>query len=425
MRLLILLLMFCVSPAFSLTVDVRESGAKADGVTDATEFFQQAMDKVAQAGGGIVNVPTGIYLIAGHLSIPANVTLQGEWTAPPRLYAHPGPDITQRLKGSVLLAVEGAGDPDGTPFITLNNNSTLKGIIVHYPRQKNENPPVPYPWTIASGGADNCSILDVLLVNPYQAVDFGSKVAGRHYIRNLYGQPLLTGLFVDQCYDVGRVENVHFWPFWVEGPAWEFSREKGTAFIFGRTDWQYVTGAFCIGYHTGFRFAKFDSGPGNVLMTHSGSDVGPIAMHVEDSQHHAGISISNSQMYGAIVVEPTNTGPVRFTGCGLFGATEAVRGVAIADLAGHGAVSFTNCHFIVIDPNNTGDPLVRSGGYYLNITACDFMTTGRVQLELLESQKHAIIGNNLFRGRMAVENRSKGQVVLNGNLSELPDKTDE
>ena len=29
-------------------------------------------------------------------------------------------------------------------------------------------------------GADNCSIIDVLLVNPYQAVDFGGRATGRH-----------------------------------------------------------------------------------------------------------------------------------------------------------------------------------------------------------------------------------------------------
>ena len=39
------------------------------------------------------------------------------------------------------------------------------------------NPPTPYPWTVRGIG-DNCSLVDVLLVNPYQAVDFGTQPAG-------------------------------------------------------------------------------------------------------------------------------------------------------------------------------------------------------------------------------------------------------
>ena len=84
------------------------------------------------------------------------------------------------MAGSVLLAIEGAGKADGTPFIQLEPNATLKGIAVFYPEQTDTNPPIAYPWTISSllRGADNCSIIDVLLVNPYQAVDFGGRHTG-------------------------------------------------------------------------------------------------------------------------------------------------------------------------------------------------------------------------------------------------------
>ena len=181
-------------------------GAIGDGKTDDTPAFQKALDTAAKEGlSATVLVPRNTFNIAGHLNIPDNVTLEGIWEIP---------TARTEYKGSTLLASEGEGNPNGTPFIMLNNNSVLKGITIFYPRQTATNPPKSYPWTVASGGADNCSIVDVLLVNPYQAVDFGTRVAGRHYIRNLYGQPLYRGIFVDQCYDVGRIENVHFWPFW-------------------------------------------------------------------------------------------------------------------------------------------------------------------------------------------------------------------
>lgn len=223
--------------AVPLKVEIRYSvtayGAQGDGRTDDTSAFQKAMDACA-INGGIVHVPAGKYLIKTFLKIPRSVTLEGEWTAPATVnrYHDPAdPNGGPELKGSVLLAVAGAGQENGAPFISLDFNSTLKGITIFYPNQTKTNPPMAYPWTVQSAGADNCSIVDVLMVNPYQAVDFGSIVAGRHYVHNLYAQPLRRGLFVDLCIDVGRIDDVHFWPFWTgadaNSPVAAFMQEHG------------------------------------------------------------------------------------------------------------------------------------------------------------------------------------------------------
>jgi hypothetical protein len=126
--------------------------------------------------------------------IPPSVTLEGTGRAPATTV---GPSLT----GSVLLAIGGAGKPEGTPFITLHTNATLKGLTLFYPEQTKTNPPVPYPWAVATAdkGATNAAIVDVLMVNPYQAVDFGSHPSPRHYIRNLNVQALYRGIYVDQC----------------------------------------------------------------------------------------------------------------------------------------------------------------------------------------------------------------------------------
>jgi hypothetical protein len=414
----LVLLGCCVSLTASASFfDVKENfGARGDGETDDTASFQRAMDAAAEAGGGVVRVPAGKYRIASTLNIPDLVTLEGTWRAPGRLYPKIGDGSIDSLKGSVLLAYAGAGDEDGAPFIWLNSNSTLKGIAIFYPEQTPTNPPVAYPWTIASAAADNCSIIDVLLINPYQAVDFGTRVAGRHYIRNLYGQPLRRGLFVDQCYDVGRVENVHFWPFWLwEGAIKEYMAEHGEAFIFGRTDWQYLVNCFTLGYNVGFRFGDFGHGPGNVLLTQSGADIGPIALLVESSQLHAGISVSNSQMYGAIVVKETNHGPVKFTSCGLFGSTVGDLGAAHARLDGTGQTSFSNCHFIAIDPENDSPLAIHVKGGGISIIGCDFMDTNREHIRLDEGVDSAIVTSNRFRGRMRITNQMAREAVIAHN----------
>lgn len=232
---------------------VRDYGAKGDKTTDDTAAFQAALDAVAQ-NGGTVSVPVGNYLIKTHLNIPANVTLEGVWRIPTAFRA---------WSGSTLFAVEGEGSEVVTPFITLNTNSTLKGMAVFYPNQKIDDIKK-YPWCVANAHADNASIVDCLLVNPYQGVDFGTNPSGRHYIRNLYGQPLRRGLFIDKCLDVGRVENVHFWPFWYwineQTPIAKWMTQNAEAFIFGRTDWQYVLNTFCFGYGTGYRFIRTKDG---------------------------------------------------------------------------------------------------------------------------------------------------------------------
>ena len=62
---------------------VRDFGAKADGQTDDTAAFQKALDAAREAGGGVVNAPRGNYFFAGHLSVPAAVTLRGVWESVP------------------------------------------------------------------------------------------------------------------------------------------------------------------------------------------------------------------------------------------------------------------------------------------------------------------------------------------------------
>ena len=171
----------CCLAAGSPNVREKPYRAAGDGKKDDTQAFQRALDAAAAAGGGIVGVPAGRYLIAGHLTVPAGVTLQGVGRAPQ--------SWSEKIPGSALLAVEGAGNPAGTPFLTLQGpNATIEGITVFYPNQVKTESPVPYPWTVRGQG-DNVSIVNVLLVNPYQAVDFGTYQAPRHYVRDCTASP--------------------------------------------------------------------------------------------------------------------------------------------------------------------------------------------------------------------------------------------
>lgn len=436
-----LLLVACLAAMLSVqsfaassnfTLNVKDFGAKGDGVTDDTAAFQKAMDKAGADGGGIVQVPVGNYLIKTRLDMPACVTLEGVWRIPPIAVKmkSPNPKFDKTwLCGSVLLAVDGAGKPDGKPFITMHHNSTLKGLIVYYPDQKADGAPVPYPWTVFSAGGDNMSIVDCLLVNPYQAVDFGTNPAGRHFIRNLYGQPLYKGLFIDKCFDVGRCENIHFWPFWtghvVGGcptAADEWVLKNGTAFILARSDWEYMTNCFAISYKTGIHFiSASDPGPGNYLLTQSGADCSDVAVQIDATQGHSGVSFSNSQIFGRIVVGDGNSGPVKFTSCGLFGASGKVEAQDMIHIAGRGKISFDNCSFYAIDPTPKCDFFIHAASGRLGINNSTFINSkNTVQnitpVVLGENTISAIIAHNEFYGSKQIVNNAKKNVIIESNL---------
>jgi Pectate lyase superfamily protein len=215
---------------------VQGFGAAGDGKTDDTAAFQKALDAAAQHGGGTAYAPRGRYLLKGALNLRGGVTLRGSYGCVPSHtglrnpgQAKPGDD------GTALLVTTGRGVEHGEPFLTVNTNSTVVGLTVYYPEQIEDAEPLPYPWTIAMRGK-NPAVVDVELLNVYQGIDASRNE--RHNIRNVTGQPLRRGIWVDAIYDIGRIENVHFNPWWSANKTllnWQM--QNGEAFLFGRADW--------------------------------------------------------------------------------------------------------------------------------------------------------------------------------------------
>ncbi|MHB9035756.1 MAG: glycosyl hydrolase family 28-related protein [Armatimonadota bacterium] len=397
-----------LSDIHAATLNVRDAGALGNGTTDDTAAFQAALDTVKSVGGGIVYVPAGNYMIATHLTIPENVTLEGTFRAPISIKNNFS-QLTQpdTYQGSVLLAVDGQGNADGTPFITMSSNSTIKGIAIFHPQQSTTSP-VAYPWAIRGNGESN-SIIDVELINPWQGVDFATNPCGRHYIRGLYGQPIHLGIHVDQCTDVGRIEDVHFWPFWTidaNSPVRQYSTTYGTGFRFGRTAREALQGCFCYGHNTGFHFVRGSEWEGQievktalpcVTLVNCGPDGSHAGALVEDCLSYGGIVFTNCTFHDKLIVNSTNTGPVELTNCGFigYGSGSNVR------VWGTGTVSLEECHFYVWDVLNVGDPAVYSDADRLNVAGCDFMQAGvggLQQITLGQNFKSAVVTGNFLRG---------------------------
>lgn len=387
--------------------DVTSFGALGDGKIDDAAAFQKALDAAEADGGGVVSVPTGEYLIKSHLTIPPHVTLEGVWRAPVR-----GLPVDA---GSVLLATEGKGEPEGTPFIVMNTDSVLKGLSIFYPEQIIANPPHAYPWTIQSvSGADNCTIRDVTLINPYQAVDFGTHMTGRHYVSGLYGYPLFKGLYVNQCYDVGRIENVHFWPFWdvnPESPLWAFTKQNATAFIIGRTDGEMVSNCFSIFYRVGIHFiagpieGSSKTSPGSGVYTNCYMDITPCAVRVDEVAADSGVSFVNGMFMSGAEISEKNKGPVKFTACGFW----ANRGLKChAKLAGRGTVIFESCHFSNWDQQREEAACIEANNARLIVNGCDFQSTRdkHWKVTLGPRVRSAIVSSNLMGGGVLIRNNA-------------------
>jgi len=409
---------FLASVALAQTnYSVRDFGALGDGKTDDTAAFQKALDAAGKAGGGVVYAPRGNYFFAGHLTLPPAVTLKGVWESVP---AHNGirdaglPKPTD--DGTTFLVTESAGKEDGPAFITLNHNCTLKGVVIYYPDQDPAEEPKPYPYAIAMRGK-NPAVLAVELLNPYNGIDASQNE--RHLIRDVHGQPLRRGIFVDFIYDIGRIENVHFNPWWSMKPklfAWQ--QAHGEAFIFGKSDWQYVYNTFCFGYNVGYKFIKTKSGDCNGNFLGIGADDCFTALEVAECSR-IGLLISNGEFVSfhgpdptMIRVGPNNTGSVRFVNSAFWGPCNQ-----IAKIAGKGTVGFSDCTFVQWDHKKEGRAAIQADGGSVIVRGCEFQED-KPQVALGADVRRAIITDNLIKGRPAIVNQSKGNVVLRENVSE-------
>ena len=353
--------------------NVRDFGAVGNGTTDDTAAFQSALDTAAAAKGGFVIVPTGRYKIAGHISVPSNVTLEGVFRAPPRMIGWADTDL---VRGSILLASEGQGNPAGTPFITLGQyNSGVKGLIIYYPNQvSNLVPPLAYPFTIQAINANNASIIDVTTVNSYQCVNIDG--GGKHYIRGLYGQVMYRGIVVDNCSDV-KIENIHFCPFndGFGDPSQKlWQTTNAITFLFKKCDWLQVTNAFVLGYSIAFQFAAGANGSTHGSLIGIGCDACSTDVQV-DSCSSAGLLITNGEFVAdqppvkvsVVMGASVGAGLVRLNNCAFWGASYRLANI------GSGTASFTNC---VLSGYQSTTYAIYSTGGRVSVRNCYFATSG-------------------------------------------------
>jgi hypothetical protein len=399
----------------SIWKNVKEFGAAGDAKTDDTTAFQKALDAVYKSGGGTVYAPPGRYLFRGTITVPDGVTLQGSFHCVP---SHAGIRNQGQPKpgddGTALFVTAGRGNEEGEPFLTLNTNSSVCGLTIYYPEQVTDDVPFAYPWTIAMRGK-NPAVLDVELLNPYQGIDASKNE--RHNIRNVTGQPLRRGIWVDAIYDIGRIENVHFNPWWSShSKVYQWQTENGDAFIFGRADWEYVLNTFCFGYHVGYRFVETPTGSCNGNFLGIGADDCNRAILVEQCTSYA-LLITNGEFTSfhgddptMIEVLPTNKGVVRLSNSAFWGPCNQ-----IAKIAGTGTVGFNDCTFVQWG-NVAGRAAIQASSGSVLLRGCEFLEN-KPHVLLGEGVSRAVISGNLFAGPAQIQNNSPNDVQIGLNAA--------
>ena len=191
---------------------VATSFGAAESKADNTTEIQSALNKAKEEGGGIVFLPTGNYKVLGHLTIPTGVELKGSTD----IGSVPlGP-------GSVLEVYADKGNEAGEPFLKMEENSGLRGIVFNYPEQRyteiaRTSPlttegtlePYKYPYAIQVKGKD------VYIVNAgfratYRAIDLFTYKCDNAYVEYPSGHVFMNCLHIGGGTENARINNTQF-----------------------------------------------------------------------------------------------------------------------------------------------------------------------------------------------------------------------
>jgi len=391
--------------ASAALVDLKRFQIRADGRTDDTAAIQCALNETAKTGGVVV-LPPAKYLVAGTLTIPPGVALEGVLDSPQ--WAEP-------LTGTVILATGGRGKEDGPALFEMSDSSRVASLTVYYPEQKPADIQ-PYAWTFHLKGCDN-TVENVTLINSYNGIRIGPEGNVRHRIRSVVGCVLRRGIVVDGTTDIGRIENVqwhcHWWSAKQVGGEWkpvhEFMWKNLEAFVFGRTDWEYVTNTFVFPVNIGYKFVKTAHGMCNGQFSGIGADEAQRCVSVEAIQR-MGLLITNGQfvsMHGEerieVVIEKTCKGSVRLVNCAFWGPARKC-----VESHTSGFLSLSDCFFDISGRSSTRDlpavTMVEADGGRLQVRGCTFLRS-EPSVVLRPGVVHAIITEN---------NGEHGVGIING-----------
>jgi hypothetical protein len=301
---------------------------------DNSDALQALLNKAKADGGGLVYLIPGRFKFRKPITIPTGVELKGSVDVPS---VPTGP-------GTSMEIYAGKGDENGTPFITMEPGSGIRGLVMNYPEQRiqlltdpslNGGKLFRYPYCIR--GNKDVYIVNIGLRAVMHGVDLFTNKCDNHFVDYLAGHVFETGIRVGGGSKDGHVYNAQFnqiaygsggetkFGAWPNSPDNErlpgetqeerdirYSKEHTAAYAYcwnhldfimlGNCEDQIMYNNFCFGSNRGFVLSSIDgkeNGPSGLSLG-QGIDQGMKAMVFEASK---GFDFINSQ----IVTTPANS----------------------------------------------------------------------------------------------------------------------
>lgn len=230
-------------------VNVKWFGAKGDGVTDDTVAIQAALS-TAHRVIYFPSVNSG-YRVTSTLRVESSKVIKGDGTVPMTAYS------TSRSAGSWLYFDHTGvgirfGNVDASGFYT-GSEITGLGSYRNQPAASGVGwVPFNHEFDVDVVNSD-LTIDNYHLYNATNGIRLRNGSTGRLNCYNIRGFPLNTGIQIYESYDLCRIENIHFWPFYGisnEG-IWNYVLNNGVGIHLLRVDNPLITNIFTIFYRDG------------------------------------------------------------------------------------------------------------------------------------------------------------------------------
>lgn len=237
-RIILVAMLLMLVAACPANCDVAKSvsattfGAKGDGVTDDTAAIQKALDSLS-GYGGVVSLPSGLYVLSATLNVPAGVTLLG--------------DGARWENSATHLYVP----KNGFSAIKLGNHGSVKGLCISYPNNQDNSKPEAYPPAILLAGI-NPSVENIVFDCAWIGISTppGGGNSGQGLFRDITGFVHSVGIHLSGCRDVNRIQNVHWFVGGKNGQGEAYFRKNRVGFEFGDCDGTLMDDCFIIGGKT-------------------------------------------------------------------------------------------------------------------------------------------------------------------------------
>jgi hypothetical protein len=229
-----------VQDRFADAVNIMDYGAKGDGTTNDTTALNAAMNAAQTSHSRTVLLPSKPFLL-DPVTVPNGVVLQGMVPGP----LDPAPGFLTGTLGATLLI-----NSHATPFITLQQSSGLRDVIIHDPGQVAPTATAPnvFPQVVLMSspsrmrGVTICNAYDAIFIRNGRCIVEDCYVGAYHccvdtdasadvtYLNNIW-----CGAFYDTSVGLFPFQNMDNWVL----------ANNGIAFKFGRADAVSMSGCGC------------------------------------------------------------------------------------------------------------------------------------------------------------------------------------